>query len=190
LHHAFDPFFAFYGGTLYAVVGALAVVVAGQVIAGYVISVLLAIVAGYGGCLWLARQLGASTWRAHALAITFVSSAYYITNVYGRGAGPEFVAVSVIPLLAASGLAARTRATRGIVRDVALCRRRDRVHRGPRHHLRLGRGRCSRSRLWPVATGAISSKALLCSGSYLSWCWQCCIPAQLDQIQFPYRLVS
>lgn len=99
---AFYPFFAFYGGTLYVIVGAFAALIDGQVVAAYVISILLSIAAGYGGTLWLTRQLGVRTWRAHAPAITFVSSAYYISNLYGRGAWPEFVAVSVIPLLGAA----------------------------------------------------------------------------------------
>ena len=99
---AFYPFFAFYGGTAYALTGALATVLDGQVVVAYVASILAAIAAAYGGTVWLARQLGARTWRAHAPAITFVASAYYVTDLYGRGAWPEFLAGSVIPLLGAS----------------------------------------------------------------------------------------
>jgi hypothetical protein len=99
---AFYPFFAFYGGTLYVITGALAALLDGQILLAYVLSILLSIAAAYAGPLWLARQLGVRSWRAHAPAITYVSSAYYISNLYGRGAWPEFVAVSVIPLLAAA----------------------------------------------------------------------------------------
>jgi hypothetical protein len=36
--------------------------------------------------------------------VTFVTSAYYISNLYGRGAWTEFVAVSAIPPLVAAGM--------------------------------------------------------------------------------------
>jgi hypothetical protein len=100
---AFYPFFVFYGGTLYAATGALAALIAGHVTVAYVGASLLAIAAAYGGLLWLARQLGVRSWMAHAPAITFVAGAYYVTNLYGRGAWPEFMATSMIPLLVASG---------------------------------------------------------------------------------------
>ena len=100
---AFYPFFVFYGGTLYAATGALAALIAGHVVAAYVGACLLAIAAAYGGLLWLARQLGVRSWLAHAPALTFVAGAYYVTNLYGRGAWPEFMATSMIPLLVASG---------------------------------------------------------------------------------------
>lgn len=99
---AFNPFFLFYGGTLYAATGLLAVVLGGHTVAAYVAIIGLSIAAAYGGFLWLARQLGSRSWMAHAPAITFVSSAYYVTNLYGRGDWPELVASSAIPLLAAS----------------------------------------------------------------------------------------
>jgi hypothetical protein len=99
----FYPFFVFYGGTLYAATGALAALIAGHVTVAYVGASLLAIAAAYGGLLWLARQFGVNSWMAHAPAITFVFGAYYVTNLYGRGAWPEFMATSMIPLLVASG---------------------------------------------------------------------------------------
>ena len=98
----FYPFFVFYGGTLYAATGALGALLAGHVEVAYVGVALLSIAAAYGGLLWLARQLGVRSWMAHAPSITFVASAYYVTNLYGRGAWPEFVATSTIPLLVAS----------------------------------------------------------------------------------------
>lgn len=99
---AFYPFFVFYGGTLYAATGGLAALIGGRVTTAYVGASLLAIAAAYGGLLWLARQLGVRSWMAHAPAITFVAGAYYVTNLYGRGAWPEFMATSMIPLLVAS----------------------------------------------------------------------------------------
>ncbi len=99
----FYPFFMFYGGTLYVIGGALAALLAGQIVVSYVVLSLAAITAAYGGMLWLARQLGVRTWYAHAPALTFTTSAYYVTNIYGRGAWPEFIATSMIPLIYAAG---------------------------------------------------------------------------------------
>jgi hypothetical protein len=99
----FYPFFEFYGGTLYAVTGGLAAVVGGDAVAAFVGVTLIAIAAAYGGLLWLARQLGVRGWMAHAPAITYVASAYYVTNLYGRSDWGEVIATSAIPLLMASG---------------------------------------------------------------------------------------
>jgi hypothetical protein len=98
----FFPLFIFYGGTLFAAVGALAAL-SGHVRAVFFVSTGLAVMAAYGGLLWLSRQLGARSWRAHAPSITFVASAYYITNLWGRGDWPEFIATSMLPLMVASG---------------------------------------------------------------------------------------
>src|SRR5262245_8559935 len=68
----FDPMFAFYGGTLYALAGALAVVLGGSTIAAFEAVTVAAIAAAYGGTLWLARQLGVKGLLAHAPAIVFV----------------------------------------------------------------------------------------------------------------------
>lgn len=100
----FYPVYEFYGGTLYAATGALAALLGGHVTVAYVATMLLSVAAAYGGLLWLARQLGVRSWPAHAPAIVFVTSAYYVSNLYGRGAWPECVATSAIPLLVASGL--------------------------------------------------------------------------------------
>jgi hypothetical protein len=97
----FFPVFLFYGGTLYAAVGALAAII-GHARAAFFISTALAVIAAYGGLLWLSRQLGARSWRAHAPSIAFVASAYYITNLWGRGDWPELMATSMVPLLVAS----------------------------------------------------------------------------------------
>jgi hypothetical protein len=100
---AFNPFFMFYGGTLYALSGVVAAALGGSARIAYVGVILASIAAAYGGIVWLARQLGARSWAAHAPSVTFVASAYYVTNLYGRGAWPEFVAVSAVPLLVAAG---------------------------------------------------------------------------------------
>ncbi len=101
----FYPFFAFYGGTLFAITGALAVVLGGATILAFTVVTLAGIAAAYGGLFWLARQLGARGVLAHAPALVFVTSAYYVTNLYGRGAWAEFMAVSALPLVLAATLA-------------------------------------------------------------------------------------
>ena len=101
----FDPWFAFYGGTLYTLTGGLGDLLGGDAVLAFVVVTTLAIAGAYGGTLWLARQLGLRGWIGHAPALVVVTSAYYVTDLYGRGAWPEFVAVSAIAPLLASTLA-------------------------------------------------------------------------------------
>jgi hypothetical protein len=100
----FYPLFAFYGGTLFALTGALAVVLGGSTILAFEIVIVAAIAAAYGGLFWIARQLGVKGLLAHAPAIVFVTSAYYVTELYGKGAWAEFVAISMLPLVLAASL--------------------------------------------------------------------------------------
>src|SRR6516165_3815235 len=100
----FYPIFAFYGGTLFALTGALGVVLGGSTILAFEVVTLAAIAAAYGGLFWLARQLGVKGLLAHAPAIVFVTSAYYVTDLYGKAAWAEFMAVSALPLLLAASL--------------------------------------------------------------------------------------
>jgi hypothetical protein len=105
----FYPQFLFYGGTLFAATGALGALLGGATIAAFEAVTIGAIAAAYGGLLWLARQLGVRGLKGHAPALVYVTSAYYVTNLYGRGAWPEFIAVSALPLV----LAAAVRLVRG-----------------------------------------------------------------------------
>ncbi len=100
----FFPLFAFYGGTLFTLTGALGLVFGGSTLLAFEVVTLAAIAAAYGGLFWLARQLGVRGAMAHAPAIVFVTSAYYVTDLYGRGAWPEFMAVSALPLVLAASL--------------------------------------------------------------------------------------
>jgi len=107
LHSAggvFYPIYAFYGGTLYALTGIVAIALGQAPIPAYVIAYVLAFTASYGGWYWLARMSGLGRWSAHAPGAVFVTSAYYLTLIYSRGDWPEFMGVSTIPLLIASGL--------------------------------------------------------------------------------------
>jgi len=100
----FYPIFAFYGGTLFVATGLLGQLLDGQILVAYAAVWVLAISSAYLGTLWLARQIGVRGLVSHAPAICVVTSAYYITNLYARADYPEFVAVSTIPSLVASGL--------------------------------------------------------------------------------------
>jgi hypothetical protein len=100
----FYPQFAFYGGTLFALTGALAAALGGSTVVAFEVLTVAAIAAAYGGVFWLARQLGVRGVLAHAPALVFVTSAYYVTNLYGRGAWAEFMAVSSLPLVLAASL--------------------------------------------------------------------------------------
>jgi len=102
LSGVFNPLFAFYGGSLFAVFGALIAMVG--ISAAYIVLVVLSFAAAYGGTLWFSRQVGLRGLLAHIPAFAVVSSAYFLTNLYGRGDIPEFVALSVIPLFVAAAV--------------------------------------------------------------------------------------
>ena len=103
-HAVFYPEYAFYAGTLCVVVGALSLAIGNAPVEAYVTSYLLGFAAAYGGWYWMARMAGLGRWRAHAPGLVFITSAYYLTLIYARGDWPEFIGVSMIPLLLASGL--------------------------------------------------------------------------------------
>jgi hypothetical protein len=100
----FYPFYAFYGGTIYALFGGLAVVLGNAPLVAYVFSYVLGFAAAYGGWYSLARMAGLGRWQAQAPGLLFVTSAYFLTLVYARGDWPEFIAVSILPLLTAAVL--------------------------------------------------------------------------------------
>jgi len=101
-----EPFYGFYGGTLYAVVGTFgALVGTAHVYALYVVSYAGAFAMAYGGMWWLGRQIGLSRWVSHLPAFVTVTAAYYLTDAYARGAWPELVALSAVPLFVAGGAA-------------------------------------------------------------------------------------
>jgi hypothetical protein len=103
-HAAFYPIFAFYGGTIYTLTGLLAIVLGHATVTAYVFTYLAAFAAASGGWYWLARMAGLGRWSAQVPGLLFISSAYYLTDLYARGDWPEFLAVSSIPLLLASAL--------------------------------------------------------------------------------------
>jgi uncharacterized membrane protein len=96
---AFYAWYAFYGGTLYGLAGGLAALSGGHTTVAYIVFYGLAFVMSYGGCWWVGRQAGLSGWSTHAAPLLFVTSAYFLTDSYARGAWPETMAVSSIPLV-------------------------------------------------------------------------------------------
>jgi hypothetical protein len=100
----FEPFYSFYGGTLYAIVGAVSALLGGHTYFVYVVSIGAALMLAYAGLWWLGRQLGLGRWSAHLPAFVFVTAAYYLTDLYARGAWPEIVALSAVPMFVAAGV--------------------------------------------------------------------------------------
>jgi hypothetical protein len=98
----FYPQYMFYGGSLYTVTGWLGVLLGSSV--AYRLTFVMGFSASYFGTLWAARQLGVRSLFAHAPAIVAVSGSYYLTKAYDDGGWPEFVAVSMIPLVVAATL--------------------------------------------------------------------------------------
>jgi hypothetical protein len=100
----FNPEYAFYGGPLYAGAGALSALLLNHAAVAYALITAAALSAAYGGCWWLARQCGVRGLLAHVPAVVMLTGSYYSTDLYGRGAWSEFVAVSAIPLVVASAV--------------------------------------------------------------------------------------
>ncbi|MGO9763459.1 MAG: hypothetical protein ACLP1Q_19580 [Solirubrobacteraceae bacterium] len=103
-YSVFYPQYAFYGGTIYAIAGTLAVALGDSPLRAYILTYMLGFGAAYGGWFWTARVLGLGRWLAHVPALLFVTSACYLTLVYGQGDWPEFIALSMLPLIVAAGL--------------------------------------------------------------------------------------
>lgn len=99
----FYPYYAFYGGTFYAISGGVSWLFGAEAAAVAVYAGALA--ASYLGWTWIARQLGIRGWRSQLPGCIAVTAPLAVTNLYGRGDIPEVVATSVIPLVAAAGLA-------------------------------------------------------------------------------------
>jgi hypothetical protein len=99
--NVFVPHYAFYGGTLYWFSGALSLLV-GSPATAMVLGFVMAFAASYGGWYWLGRQAGLNRWLAHAPAVLFITSSYYLALPYATGGYAEFVALSMIPLLLAA----------------------------------------------------------------------------------------
>jgi hypothetical protein len=155
----FYPQFAFYGGTLWGVTGYLAAV-SGSAWFAFTTILVLAICSAYGGTYWLARQLGIGARFAHLTALVTVSSPYYVTNIYGRGAWGEVIASSALPLVLASALSVATSSRLRSVPILALLAGTALV--AGSHNITLLWGA-----LYVTAVGALSAWAL--RGRLVSW---------------------
>ncbi|HVX31529.1 MAG TPA: hypothetical protein VHA80_00185, partial [Solirubrobacterales bacterium] len=100
---AFYPYYAFYGGTLYAVLGYGAWLIGAN--AATVIGLFLALAASYLAWTWLAVQAGIRGWLIQIPGLLAVTAPYAVSNNFGRGGIPEVIGCSMIALVAASGLA-------------------------------------------------------------------------------------
>jgi hypothetical protein len=100
----FYPYFAFYGGSLYALAGGLSLLL-GSARAGYVAVFGASFACAYLGIRWLGELAGLRGVACQLPALCFVSSAYYLTNAYGRGSWAETAATSALPLMIAAAIA-------------------------------------------------------------------------------------
>jgi membrane protein YdbS with pleckstrin-like domain len=98
---AFYPYYAFYGGTFYAIAGAISKLISPE--AAAVAAYLGALSASYLGWTWLARLAGVRGWRIQLPGAIAVTAPLAVTNLYGRGGIPEVVATAMLPLVAAAG---------------------------------------------------------------------------------------
>jgi hypothetical protein len=112
---AFYPYYAFYGGTFYAVSGYLAQVFSADV--AVLVSYAGAIAANYLGWTWIARMAGVRGWRSQLPGLVAVTAPLAVSNLYGRGGIPEVVATAMLPLVAASAISLM-REPRTRLRDV------------------------------------------------------------------------
>jgi hypothetical protein len=103
-YSVFYPQYAFYGGTIYALAGTLTLALGDSPLTAYIVTYLLGFIAAYGGWFWMGRILGLGRWLSHVPALVFVTASCYLMLVYGQGDWPEFLALSMLPLLLAAGL--------------------------------------------------------------------------------------
>lgn len=113
---AFYPYYAFYGGTFYAVSGLVAKVISTDL--SVLLSYAAAIAANYLGWTWMARMAGVRGWRAQLPGLIAVTAPLAVSNLYGRGGIPEVVGTSMLPLVAAAGISL-VREPRMRLRDAA-----------------------------------------------------------------------
>jgi hypothetical protein len=104
LRGVFEPFYGFYGGTLYAIAGAVSAILGQRPFATYVGSIVVFAAMAYRGVWLLGRQIGLTRLLAHVPAFVFTASAYFLTDLYARGAWPELAALAALPFAVAYGV--------------------------------------------------------------------------------------
>jgi hypothetical protein len=113
---AFYPYYAFYGGTFYAVTGFLADLFDTEV--AVLLATAGAIAATYLGWTWMAMQAGVRGWRVQLPGLIAATAPLAVSNLYGRGGIPELIGTSMLPLVAAAGISL-VREDRLSIRDAA-----------------------------------------------------------------------
>jgi hypothetical protein len=93
----FNPYYVYYAGPLMTVLAYPATLAGTWPV--FVGATVAAIVAGYLGVWWAARTLGLSHRLAVLPALAFATTPYLLTNLYGRGAWSEFLAVNAVAVL-------------------------------------------------------------------------------------------
>jgi hypothetical protein len=94
---AYNPFFTFYSGFTLSLLAYPAVLFGAWPV--FVASVVGAMVAGYLGIWWTARNLGLSHQLAILPALIFATTPYVLSEIYGRGAWAELVAVNAAAVM-------------------------------------------------------------------------------------------
>ncbi len=89
---AYNPFYAYYSGFTLSLLAYPAVLLGTWPV--FVASVVAAMVGGYLGIWWTARNLGLSPQLAILPGLTFATTPYVLSEIYGRGAWAELVAVN------------------------------------------------------------------------------------------------
>ncbi len=89
---AYNPFYVYYSGFTLSLLAYPAALFGAWPV--FVASVVAAMVAGYLGIWWTARNLGLSPQLAILPGLTFATTPYLLSEIYGRGAWAELVAVN------------------------------------------------------------------------------------------------
>jgi hypothetical protein len=97
LSGAYNPFFAFYAGFTFSVLAYPAAIFGAWPV--FAASIVLAIVCGYLGIWWAARNLGLSAPLAVLPALVFATTPYVLSEMYGRGAWAELIAVNAVAVM-------------------------------------------------------------------------------------------
>ena len=89
---AYNPFFVFYSGFTFSLLAYPATLFGTWPV--FAASVVTAMVCGYLGIWWTARNLGLSPQLAILPGLAFATTPYVLSEIYGRGAWAELVAVN------------------------------------------------------------------------------------------------
>jgi hypothetical protein len=92
LSGAYNPFYVFYGGFTFSLLAYPAALFGTWPV--FVASVVGAMVGGYLGIWWTARNLGLSPQLAILPGLAFATTPYVLSEIYGRGAWAELVGVN------------------------------------------------------------------------------------------------